>query len=166
MSVDPTDRRLLAALEDGLPLVRRPYAEIARRLDLPEAEVIDRLRSLLKAGVIRRFGVVVRHHELGYQANAMVVWDIPEDRIDAAAGRIVGFSFVTLCYHRPRRPPAWPFTVFCMIHGKDRQTVLAQIAELRTGAGLEIYPHAVLFSRRRFKQSAACYGSAGAREVA
>jgi DNA-binding Lrp family transcriptional regulator len=159
MTIDATDRRLLDAIEDGLPLVSRPFAELARRLALSEAEVIERLRSLIDADVIRRFGVVVRHRELGFQANAMVVWDIPEGEADAAAARIIKFPFITLCYRRPRRPPAWPYTLFCMVHGTDRSIVSGQIAGLRREAELEAYPYAVLFSVRGFKQCGARYGS-------
>ena len=39
----------------------------------------------------------------------------------SAAGRILAdLPFVTLCYRRPRRPPRWPYNLFCMIHGRDR----------------------------------------------
>ncbi|MEK9134342.1 MAG: Lrp/AsnC family transcriptional regulator, partial [Pseudomonadota bacterium] len=80
-SVDDADRRLLAAIQHGLPLTPRPYAEIGARLGLSEAQVIARLAHLKESGVIRRFGVVVRHHELGYSANAMVVWDVPDGQV-------------------------------------------------------------------------------------
>ena len=61
---------LAALVEDGLPLVERPYATWAARLGVPEARVLDTLQRWLAQGTLRRFGVVVRHHELGYTANA------------------------------------------------------------------------------------------------
>ena len=79
--VDDTDRRLLAAIAKGLPLAPRPFAEVGNRVGLSEREVIARLERLKQSGVVRRFGVVVRHHELGYGANAMVVWDAPDDQV-------------------------------------------------------------------------------------
>jgi DNA-binding Lrp family transcriptional regulator len=110
-------------------------------------------------GIIKRFGVIVRHHELGYTANAMVVWDIPDAVVDDAATRIIRLPFITLCYRRPRRPPSWPYNLFCMIHGKDRSTVLAQIEHLRSEASVADFAHAVLFSRKQFKQRGARYGA-------
>jgi DNA-binding Lrp family transcriptional regulator len=159
MTLDDVDDRLLAAIEDGIPLSPRPFADVGRTLALSEAEVIRRLQRLIEANVVKRFGVVVRHHELGYTANAMVVWDIPDAVVDDAATRIIRLPFITLCYRRPRRPPLWPYNLFCMIHGRDRSTVLAQIEHLRTEAGVADFAYAVLFSRQQFKQRGARYGA-------
>ena len=157
MPIDHVDRRLLAAIEDGLPLVPRPYAAIAERLGSDEADVLARLRRLRAEGVISRFGLIVRHQELGYRANAMAVWDVPDAQVDDVGRRLAGYDFVTLCYRRPRRPPQWPYNLFCMVHGRDRDTVRHQIARLNAEQRLEALPQDVLFSRRRFKQRGARY---------
>ena len=151
------DRRLIAAIQDGLPLVPRPYARVGAQIGLSEGEVIENLRHLIDRGAIRRWGVIVRHHELGYRANAMVVWDVPQEQVRAAGRRLAGLPFVTLCYQRPRRPPDWPYNLFCMIHGRDRETVTGLIAQAAEQAGLTEVDRAVLFSRRRFKQRGARY---------
>ncbi len=166
MRVSGPERRLLEAIEDGLPIVSRPYLDIGRRLGLSETEVIEGLASLIERGIVKRLGLVVRHRELGYAANAMVVWDVADEDVGDVGRRMSGFPFVTLCYRRPRRPPRWPYNLFCMIHGKDRETVLGQIDRLKREAGMTEIPHAVLFSRRRFKQRGARYGGAPARKVA
>jgi siroheme decarboxylase len=160
MELSPTDRRLLAALEGGLPLVARPYGALAERAGLAEAEVIEHLRRLLEAGVIKRLGLVVRHHELGYRANAMTVWDVPDDSVDAVGQALAASPDVTLCYRRPRRLPAWPYNLFAMVHGRERAAVLERIEGLRAEHGLVGVPHAVLFSTRRFKQRGARYFAA------
>ena len=155
---DPQQRALIAAVEGGLPLVARPFAAIGTQVGLSEREVIRRLRELQELGVIKRFGVVVRHRELGYDANAMVVWDIPDDRV-GEIGRLLGACpMVTLCYRRPRRLPRWPYNLFTMIHGRDRDQVLAHIEDLTVSNGLQAIARQVLFSRRRFKQCGARYG--------
>ena len=154
------DRALLAAMAEGLPLVPRPYAALGAEIGLSEAEVLERLRVLLADGVISRMGVVVRHHELGWRANAMTVWDVPDARVSEAGGRLSELPFITLCYRRPRRPPAWPYNLFCMIHGRDRATVLDQIEEASRTADLGDLPRDVLFSLRRFKQRGARYDAA------
>jgi siroheme decarboxylase len=160
MELNERDRRLIAAIQDGLPLAPRPYAAIGEKIGIGEAEVIAGLRRLIDDGVIKRFGVIVRHRELGYRANAMVVWDVP-DALVADAGRVLAaLPFVTLCYRRPRRPPAWPYNLFCMIHGRDRGTVETLVDQASATAALEDLPRAVLFSRRRFKQRGARYAPA------
>jgi siroheme decarboxylase len=157
MELSERDRRLIAAIQDGLPLVPRPYAAIGGALHMSEAEVIAALRRLIEGGVIKRFGVIVRHRELGYRANAMVVWDVPDARVADAGRTLAALPFVTLCYRRPRRLPAWPYSLFCMIHGRDREAVEALVEQASAAAGLESLPRAVLFSRRRFKQRGALY---------
>jgi DNA-binding Lrp family transcriptional regulator len=107
--------------------------------------------------VISRFGVIVRHHELGICANAMVVWDVPDARVREAGTILRALSCVTLCYRRPRRLPAWPYNLFCMIHGRKRAKVEALADEATAAAGLERCERAVLFSLRRFKQRGARY---------
>jgi DNA-binding Lrp family transcriptional regulator len=160
---DAQDRNLLAAIQPGLPLVSRPYAEIGKQLGMPEAEVIARIDRLKARGVIKRFGVVVRHHELGYRANAMVVWDVPDEEADYLGHCLGKFEFVTLCYRRARHLPEWRYNLYCMIHGRDRGAVLEQLALLIERCGLQEVRHEVLFSRRRFKQCGAAYATAGMR---
>jgi DNA-binding Lrp family transcriptional regulator len=157
--IEAADRALLAAVAKGLPLVPRPYAAIGEALGLDEDEVLAGLRRLCANGIISRLGIVVRHHELGWHANAMTVWDVPDARVPAAGAVLCGLSFVTLCYRRPRRPPAWPYNLFCMIHGRDREEVLGQVEETTAAAGLGGLPRDVLFSVRRFKQQGARYAA-------
>lgn len=159
MELSEKDRALIAALEGGLPLSARPYATLARVCGQTEAEVIGRIGRLSAAGAIQRFGVIVRHRELGYRANAMVVWDVPDDEVRAAGERLAALSFVTLCYRRPRRPPLWPYNLFSMIHGRDRLAVLKLVRCAAAEAGLEAAAREALFSRRCFKQRGARYAA-------
>jgi len=157
MVLSEQDYRLIAEIQGGLPLVSQPFAEIAQRVGHSENEVIERINAMQKHGVIKRMGVVVRHHELGYTANAMVVWDVPEMRLEELGDKMGKTDFVTLCYQRPRRLPDWPFNLFCMIHGQQREQVLNYIDRLVETHNLQSIPHKVLFSGRRFKQRGARY---------
>jgi siroheme decarboxylase len=148
---------LIEAIQAGLPLVARPYREIGARLGISEQAVIGQLRGMIDAGIIKRLGVVVRHHELGYRANAMVVWDVPDEQVEHIGRQLGDIDCVTLCYQRPRRLPHWPYNLFCMVHGQDRDEVLACIARLVEALALGDIRHAVLFSGRRFKQRGARY---------
>ena len=153
----PFQTALIGAIQHGLPLVQHPFAEIGTGIGLAENEVIANLVHWLEQGVIKRMGVVVRHHELGYHANAMVVWDIPDDEVSALGHRIGTFDSVTLCYRRPRSLPAWPYNLFTMIHGQHRDEVLDSVAQLKEQFGMQNVAHEVLFSCRRFKQCGAHY---------
>lgn len=157
MELNQQERLLVSAIADGLPLVSRPFAEIGNRIGMDEDAVIQFLARMVDTGIIKRFGLIVRHHELGYRANAMTVWDIPDDRVAEVGRRFGAADFVTLCYRRPRRLPDWPYNLFCMVHGRERETVLDQVDQLARSMGLENAPRDVLFSGRRFKQRGAHY---------
>lgn len=157
---DPRDQALLRLMEDGLPLVARPYAEWGCQVGYSEAEVISRIGFWQSLGLIKRLGVIVRHRPLGYRANAMVVWDVPDAEVSRIGHRMSQFACVTLCYRRPRRLPDWPYNLFCMIHGKDRTQVEAQIEAVSEACGLSQMARAILFSRRCFKQRGARYRAA------
>jgi len=148
---------LIGAIQDGLPLQPRPYACVARQIGCAEGEVLDAIAALRADGRIRRFGVVVRHRALGWRANAMVVWDVPDARVDELGERLGRAAPVTLCYQRPRRPPDWPYNLFSMVHGRDRDAVHAQVDELALRAGAAGLPRELLFSSRCFKQRGARY---------
>ncbi len=157
--MDPFDRRLLEAIQQGLPITPRPYAAIAERLGIQEAELIERLAVLRRQGLIKRLGVIVRHRPLGYTANAMIVLDVPDRLVAQIGGHVSRFGFVTLCYRRPRHGEQWPYNLYCMIHGKSRGRVLQQFQQLSDSCGLRQFPGEVLFSRRCFKQRGALYRS-------
>jgi DNA-binding Lrp family transcriptional regulator len=158
MLPDPAlQEALIGIISEGLPLVNRPYAQVARQLGCSEIEVIDGISHIIACGDLKRFGVVVRHRKLGYRANGMVVWDIPDNRI-AEIGHCIGqYAFVTLCYQRPRRLPEWSYNLFSMIHGRDRDAVTDQVEFIVQQCGLQGVAHEILFSKRCFKQRGATY---------
>lgn len=155
--VDPRDLELFRVLQEGLPLESRPYAAIGARVGYNESEVIARLHEWRQSGLIKRLGVIVRHRRLGYRANAMVVWDVPDAEVSRVAGHICQYRFVTLCYRRPRKGNEWPYNLFCMIHGQDRPRVELQIRQLINECEMGDWPTATLFSTRCFKQRGARY---------
>jgi DNA-binding Lrp family transcriptional regulator len=152
--LNPMEKELLARVARGLPLVARPYAA----LGLDEETVIAILERWVEAGIVRRIGAVVRHRRLGIDANAMVVWELPDESVSAAGERLAAEPVVTLCYRRARALPEWPYNLYCMVHGRVRSRVLYEVKRLSASLGLERYPRAVLFSRRCFAQRAARYG--------
>jgi len=155
------ERQLLAAIEDGLPLVARPFAAVARRLGWSEARVTELLAAMLRDGIITRFGCVIRHREVGFTANAMAVWDVPQDLVDGIGARLAAVDGVTLCYRRNRQAPGWPYNLFAMVHGREEEAVRHRIRRAITSCGLADFPHDVLFSRRCFTQRGARFAARG-----
>ena len=151
--LDATDRRLIAATQGGLPLVREPYRALAGQLGLEEADVLTRLQSLLECGAIRRIGAIPNHYALGLTANGMSVWDIADDAVADVGARVGALDFVTHCYERPRRLPLWPYNLFAMVHGRTRDEVRAKVAEIAGLVGPAARGHDVLFSTRILKKT-------------
>ncbi|MDO6443043.1 MULTISPECIES: AsnC family protein [unclassified Marinobacter] len=151
--------RLRKQLEQGLPLTPRPFQTLAERTGLSEQEVMDAITQWQSDGLIKRFGLVVKHRTLGYNANAMVVWNIPDEQVQALGKAMAAVPFITLCYQRPRRLPDWPYNLFCMIHGTNRERVLAQLACLIDDQNLQHIQHAVLFSNKAYRQRGGRYVS-------
>jgi DNA-binding Lrp family transcriptional regulator len=152
------DRKLVAALEGDLPAVPRPFAELARRSGTPgvsEESLLAALRGWLEQGIVRRYGALVAHRALGYSANAMIVWQAPEDRIEEIGQALAGHSEVTHCYQRPPFP-GFPYNLYAMVHGRSRQECEEIARRLSEQVGLEDYR--ILFSTREFKKASPSYG--------
>lgn len=152
---------IVAELQAGIKLEQQPFSALSASVNLEEEAVIQQVADWRDGGVIKRFGVVVRHHELGYHENAMVVWDVPDAQVSELGRLAAQQEGVTLCYRRPRQLPDWPFNLFCMVHGSDRDIVQEQIKRLAENVGLEAFQMQVLFSCRRFKQQGARYVANG-----
>lgn len=151
--LDPIDRRIVAATQGGLPLVARPYHAIADELGLAPADVMRRMQNLLDAGAIRRIGAVPNHYALGWKANGMSVWDVPDDHV-AEAGQMVGaLEFVSHCYRRPRHLPDWPYNLFAMVHGRGRDEVAEKLTNIAAVLGDWDRGHDVLFSSKILKKT-------------
>ncbi|MBZ6495262.1 Lrp/AsnC family transcriptional regulator [Natrinema longum] len=150
------EAELLLEIQDGFPLSTTPYRDIADELGYAVADVLAAVERLLETGCIKRIGCVINHVVTGFDANCMVVWDVPDDELDARGERAGGLPYVTLCYHRPRRPDQdWPYNLFTMIHGRDPEAVDAKIDELAT----DYLPvdHERLYSTETLKQTGARY---------
>ena len=150
------DRRLLLEIQAGFPLTLTPYRDVAAAVDADVADVLAAVKRLLEDGCIKRVGCVVNHVVTGFDANCMVVWDVPDDELDARGEAVGALPYVTLCYHRPRRPELdWPYNVFTMVHGRDPAAVDAVIDEL--AAEHLPFDHERLRSTATLKQTGAQY---------
>ncbi len=151
--IDATDRRIIEALQGGLPLVPAPYAQVADTLDIEEQALIDRLTALKARGVIRRIAAAPNHYKLGMTSNGMTVWDVDDDRVSALGALIGALTFVTHCYERPRALPDWPYNLFAMVHGSDRNEVDEKRKQIAGILGNACRSKDILFSTRILKKT-------------
>lgn len=153
MPIDDIDRRIICATQAGLPLQREPYFELAEACACSTNSLMQRLRQMLERGVIRRIGAVPNHYRLGLRGNGMSVWNVRDDRLQELGTRIGQLDFVSHCYARPRHLPLWPYNLFAMVHGHDRDEVRCKAASIEALLGPACKQHDVLFSSRILKKT-------------
>ena len=151
--LDELDRRIIRATQSGLPLLEKPFAEVAIQTGCDAPTVIRRLTGMLENGVIRRIGAVPNHYRLGLKSNGMSVWDVADDRLDALGTAIGELDFVSHCYQRPRHLPMWRYNLFAMVHGHNHDEVDRKIVEIADMLGNDCSQQEVLFSSAILKKS-------------
>ena len=151
--LDNIDRQIIQATQSGLPLVSRPYDEIADRLGLSVNDVISRMQAMQQNGIIRRIAAVPNHYALGYKGNGMTVWDVPSERVNELGKKVGALDFVSHCYHRPRFLPDWPYNLFAMVHAHNRDEALLLVNNIAELLGEYDRSHDVLFSKQILKKT-------------
>ncbi|WP_456431190.1 glutamate-1-semialdehyde 2,1-aminomutase [Thermosulfuriphilus sp.] len=159
--LDPLDIKILALLQEDIPLVEQPFRLLAQRVGISEKQFLKRLQSLQDRGLIRRFGATIRHDRSGYPANAMVAWQVPEERLEEVGNLLAAIEGVTHCYAR-RAPDFWPYNLYTMVHGPDEEACLRLIAQMARRTGVSTYE--ILFTEREFKRSTRRYFKTTAEE--
>jgi DNA-binding Lrp family transcriptional regulator len=152
--LSPLEKRIIHSLQEDLPVVSRPFALVAARHGISEAELIGKIREFVSTGMIRRFGATLRHQHSGFEANAMVVWQVEEERIEEVGGILASFREVTHCYQR-RTAPDWPYRLFTMIHGRSRDECRRLARRMAETTGVESYR--LLFTTEELKKTTPAY---------
>ncbi len=151
---EETDKSLIRSLQGDIPLIERPFKEIAEKIGISEKEVIERGKTFLEKGYMRRFGATLRHRQAGFSANGMGVWIVPEEDRERIGGIMATFKEVTHCYERPSFE-GWPYNLFTMIHGNSREECFEIAEKISEATGIKDYD--MLFSSREFKKTSMKY---------
>jgi DNA-binding Lrp family transcriptional regulator len=152
-SLDELDRRIVLATQAGLLLDPRPYHWLARELGESPEQIMERITAMLADGRIRRIGVVPNHYRLGYVANGMSVWDVPDDFVRSVGREVGELEIVSHCYHRPRQMPDWPYNLFAMVHGHSQDEVRRKVGQIAEQLGARVRGFDILFSTRILKKT-------------
>lgn len=152
--IDDVDKRVIQLIQGDLPLDLRPFAVLAVKAGISEEEFVERVASLKKRGIIRRFGATLRHQEAGFSSNAMVAWIVPEERIEEVGKTMARFRAVTHCYQR-KTSKGWPYNLYTMIHGDNREECYELAKKISRKAGIQDY--ILLFSEKEFKKTSMKY---------
>ena len=144
------DGAVVNELQQDLPLKNRPFTSMANNVNMDEYQFLERCRSLLERGILRRYGAAVDHRRAGYTANAMVCWNISAGKVDKVGQHLASLREVSHCYER-KTNSQWPYNLFAMIHGKAEEICHEIAGNVSEDYRLEDF--LVLFSTRELKKS-------------
>lgn len=150
MQMTDIQKQILLLTQEGIPITPSPYHEIAQQLGITEEEVVKQIILMKEKSIIRRFGASIGHRDIGITANAMCVWNVPDEKLEDVGGIMASIDDVTHCYARPRHP-GWPYNVFTMIHSYSREDCLDTAKEISKATGIDDYK--VMFSEKEFKKT-------------
>ncbi len=140
------DKKFIRELQKDLEIVDKPFLNATQKLGLTEEQVFEKLRYYENIGVMRRFAAILRHRDVGFTANGMIVWKVPDERITEVGEKLGSFPQVSHCYQRPVYKD-WPYSVFSMIHCKSEDEAKNMAKEI------QVDDYKILFSAREFKKT-------------
>ncbi len=147
--MDKIDETLLLELNQGIPLTPQPFTNIASKIGVSTDEVLTRLRRLKEAGVIRRFGAYIKPNDVGFTANAVIAWNLPQDRINEVGMYLSSFKELSHCFERAPVPERWTYSLYTVMHAQERETIEQMVKLLSETIGIQDY--VILYSKRDLK---------------
>ncbi len=148
------DKEYIRQLQKDIEIIKEPFKTIAENLRISSSELFNKIKEYENIGIMRRFAAILRHRQAGFTANGMIVWKIPEEKVDEKGLKIASFPQVSHCYRRPVYPD-WEFNLFSMIHARTIEAAEKIAKEISTVIGIENYK--ILFSSREFKKERVRY---------
>jgi len=152
--LSPRDIALIRVMQEDLPLLEMPFAVWAEQAEVAEEELFAWASKMQRLGYMRRFAAILYHRNAGFLANAMVVWQIPEEQVDVVGEQMARFREVSHCYRRPVYP-SWPYPLFTMIHAPTYSGCMDVVRRIEERVGQ--FPHKSLFSTKEYKKTRVRY---------
>ncbi len=140
---------LIKLLQQDIEIISEPFEHITKKLNMSYDDMFEMIDKLQQSGVMRRFASILNHRKAGFNANAMVVWDIDEAHGQTYGKIAAQYSAVSHCYLRPKYPQ-WRYNLFTMIHGKTKEDTQKVIDKIKDEIKAESYMP--LYSSREFKK--------------
>jgi DNA-binding Lrp family transcriptional regulator len=148
------DKDFIRELQKDLVIISEPFKEAAKNLGIATPELFAKAKEYEQTGVMRRYAAILRHRDAGFSANGMVVWKVPDNKVDEIGSKLAAFPQVSHCYKRPVYPD-WQFNLFSMVHARTTEAAEKIAAEM--SKKIEIKDYNILFSSREFKKERVKY---------
>jgi DNA-binding Lrp family transcriptional regulator len=148
------EKKIIALLQTDIPVVQRPFKEMAEKIGITEEQFLTVLNDLNDRGMIRRFGATLKHQKSGFKANAMVAWNVPEDQVEKTGAIMAGFQEITHCYRR-NPAPGWKYNLYTMVHATSEEECYEIVRQISDAVGQDDYE--LLFSKKELKKTSMKY---------
>ncbi|MBU0993755.1 MAG: Lrp/AsnC family transcriptional regulator [Proteobacteria bacterium] len=148
------EKKVIALIQGDIPVTPRPYLQLAKKIGITENEILETLCALKEKGIIRRYGATLRHQKSGYTANAMVAWQVDEERADEVGEKMATFIEVSHCYRRTPEKD-WPYNLYTMIHAKSEDGCRETAKKIAQAISVTTYN--LLFSKKELKKTSMAY---------
>ncbi len=152
--MEQIDKKIIGKMQKNIPISKRPYKIIADELGILETELINRLKKMEREGKLRRVGAILKHRKAGFEANAMIAWKVPENKVDEVGEIMAGFKEASHVYLRPTYPE-WPYNMFTMIHSIAKEECENTIKAMAFASGIKEYKY--LYSIKEYKKTSMEY---------
>lgn len=123
------EKNVIRALQNGLPVVERPFTAVAEELGMEESYIFELINRWIENGTIRRFGARVNHRQIGYVFNILAAWD--GEQIERWGEHFAEMREVSHCFLR-KSYPEWPYKLYTMIHAKNLNEIQETIQAMKT----------------------------------
>ena len=137
-SLSNLERRILSVIQNGMPMSLSPYQDLADQIGITPEKLLGILRDWKADIRIRRLGAIVNHFQVGHGVGAMVVWSVPDQRVQLVGELFASFSSVSHAYQRPSKNQ-WPYTVYTMVHAADKEELQVTIRAMSDKSGVSDY---------------------------
>lgn len=154
LMITDLEKKIIASIQEDMDICSQPYLKIAQKINISESQLLASIKDLMRRGIIRRFGATIRHQKSGFEANAMVAWQVDEDKVKQVGRKLAVLTQVTHCY---RRNPSkkWPYNLYTMIHAADETSCRQMARAMASDVGVRTYT--LLFSLRELKKTSMKY---------
>ncbi len=153
-TITPLEKKVIASLQGDIPVIERPYLELAQDIGITEEEFLKVMNDLNDRGLIRRFGATLKHQNSGYNANAMVAWIVDDEKAIETGKIMASFKEVSHCYRR-NPVPGWNYSLYTMVHATDEKECYAIVDKISSAVNIDKY--AILFSKKELKKTSMKY---------
>ncbi len=150
------EKKVVQALQGDIPVVKRPFEALAEKIGITEDRFLEIMNDLKNRGIIRRFGATLKHQKSGFTANAMVAWQVAEEKVPETGRKMAMFDEVTHCYRRDP-VPGWQYNLYTMVHASDEAACREIVQKISRKVNAAEYT--ILFSRKELKKTSMKYFS-------